>query len=157
MRREAAFDLHNRLGLLGGKDSSRVQGIRERIKLGDPINLSRNTLFVATKNGDAVGSVIVSTHPPGFWKQSFWREPKARGLGVFHLVVFPDFQRQGIGRFLMTCVELLAAERGIPYVRLDAFEANPESNGFYRAIGYDERITIDLRGCGLVMYEKGAL
>ncbi len=57
----------------------------------------------------------------------------------------------------MEGVEALARSHGIAYVRLDAYSANPISTGFYWAIGYDERVTINLRGCGLVLFEKRVL
>ena len=69
-------------------------------------------------------------------------------------MVLPERQRQGVGSFLMAEVEQLAQEHGLPFVRLDAYERNPISNGFYQAIGYSKRAVINLRGTGLVLYEK---
>jgi ribosomal protein S18 acetylase RimI-like enzyme len=54
----------------------------------------------------------------------------------------------------MESIEELARSHGIPFVRLDAFTTNPFSNAFYRSIGYQKRIDIDLRGTGLTLYEK---
>jgi len=154
MRAESRVDLHAKYGLGQGSGLSRLSSIRERIAAADPQELRRSTIYCATREGQPVGSVVVSTFPPGFWKRSFWTEPKAPGLGVFNLVVFPGLQRQGIGRFLMEGVERLGAEHGIPFVRLDAYVVNPVSTTFYRAIGYEERATINLRGCGLILFEK---
>jgi GNAT superfamily N-acetyltransferase len=154
MRIGSNVDLAARIGLGSGSTVSRIASIRERIDCGDPVVLRKLTLYCALVGDQVVGSVAVSTFPPGFWKRQFWREPKAMGLGVFGLVVFPHLQGHGYGRFLMTGVESLARSHGIRYVRLDAYSANPLSNGFYRAIGYEERAMIDLRGTGLVLYEK---
>jgi ribosomal protein S18 acetylase RimI-like enzyme len=154
MRSESATHLTETLGIGHWTGFSRLPGIRERIKLADPETLSRSTIYVACLNGQVAASVVVSTFPPGFWKRSYWREPKAPGLGVFNLVVFPSLQRRGLGRFAMEAVEELARNHGLRYVRLDAYETNPISNAFYQGIGYDLRATINLRGCGLVLYEK---
>jgi ribosomal protein S18 acetylase RimI-like enzyme len=54
----------------------------------------------------------------------------------------------------MEGVEQLARERGIGWVRLDAYSENPISTAFYRAIGYEERAVIDVRGVELVLFEK---
>src|SRR5579862_3530891 len=107
MRRASSEHLVATLGPGPWRGVSRLQGIRERIKLGDPEKLRHNTLYVARRDERVVGSVVVSTFPPGFWKRSYWTEPKAIGLGVFNLVVWPELQRQGIGRYLMEQIEAL--------------------------------------------------
>ena len=154
MRNASAIDLTHRIGIGHWSGRSRIQSIRERIALGDPKTLRHGTLYVAIGGAEVVGSVVVSTFPPAFWKRNLWNEPRAAGLGVFALVVLPQFQRLGIGRFLMEGVELLAQEREIRYVRLDAYALNPISTAFYRRIGYEDRGEIDLRGVRLVLFEK---
>ncbi len=134
-----------------------VGSIRERIRDADVETLRRSTLFVLSDGDDTLGSVIVSTYSPGFWKQMYWQEGRAHALGVFNLVVHPDVQSQGLGKRVMNEVERLAQAHSLAYVRLDAYAFNPYSVGFYRAIGYDERAQIDLRGCDLVLFEKRVL
>lgn len=154
MRNAASEDLTARLGEGPWTGKSRVASIRDRIEQGDPANLRYRTLYVACRASEAVGSVIVSTFPIGFWKKEYWRDPKAVGLGVYSLTVHPEHQRQGVGRFLMESVESLARDHQIAYVRLDAFSANPISTAFYRTLGYDEQREIDLRGTKLTLFEK---
>jgi ribosomal protein S18 acetylase RimI-like enzyme len=154
MRTASAADLAEKLGDGHWSGSTKLASVRERIKGADLDVLRRTTLFVACRDGEVVGSVTVSTFPPGFWRQSYWRSGKEAGLGVFNLVVPPALQRQGIGRFMMREIERLATERGIRFIRLDAYSANPFSTAFYRAIGYEERAVIDLRGVGLVLFEN---
>ncbi len=154
MRIESAADLSAKLGDGPWSGSTKIASIRERIKCADTVALRATTLFVALDDDLVVGAVAVSTYPPGFWKQQYWNSGREVGLGVFGLVVPPSLQRKGIGRFLMQGIEELARSHGIRYIRLDAFSANPNSNGFYRAIGYEERAVIDLRGVGLVLFEK---
>lgn len=154
MRNAAAEDLTARLGEGPWQGKSRVASIRDRIEQGDPEILRYRTLYVACREGEAVGSVIVSTFPIGVWKKEYWRDPKAVGLGVYSLTVHPEQQGQGVGRFLMESVENLAREHEIAYVRLDAFAANPISTAFYRKLGYEERREIDLRGTKLILFEK---
>ncbi|MBS1713094.1 MAG: GNAT family N-acetyltransferase [Armatimonadetes bacterium] len=156
MRVAAGERLTERLGPGNWAGTALVPSIKERIRSADP-TLHRSTLFVAVEEGRALASVALSTFAPGFWKKSLWSEPGASALGVFALVVHPDVQRQGLGRFVMAQVEGVARGRGIPFVRLDAYSANPGSNAFYEALGYDRRAVIDLRGTGLVLYEKRVL
>ena len=154
MRQASSDDLTEKLGPNHWTIVSRLPSIRERISEADPEKLRRSTLYVACQGGEAVGSVVVGTWPPGFWKRSLWEDGKSLGLGVFNLVVHPAKQRQGIGRFLMEGVERLAQDRGIPCVRLDAYALNPFSTAFYRDVGYTERGVIDVRTVGLILFEK---
>ena len=154
LRNSSDSDLATKLGLPYAGDRTRLHSIKERIRLADTEFLRKTTLFVARCDGEVLGSVAVSTWPPGFWKKSYWEEPGSGALGVFGLMVLPERQRQGVGSFLMAEVEQLAQEHGLPFVRLDAYERNPISNGFYQAIGYSKRAVINLRGTGLVLYEK---
>ena len=134
--------------------TTKIQAIRERIRGADSENLRAQTLYVACRGGEALGSVVVSTFLPSFLKGNLWRDPKASALGVFNLVVHPTHQRKGVGRVLMSGVESLASNHGIPFIRLDAFENSPVATAFYRAIDYDERATINLRSTRLVLFEK---
>jgi GNAT superfamily N-acetyltransferase len=120
----------------------------------DPERLTRKSLFAAVSGDQAVGSVALSKFLPSFWKKNLWRDPGAIAVGVFDLVVHPDHQAKGVGRFLMLEVEHLAPSYGCSTVRLDAFAENPLSLGFYRHIGYDDRGVIDLRGCSLRLFER---
>jgi len=154
MRRMSAIDLTEKLGAGHWSGFTRIESIRERIACADTENLRKMTLYVASQSGEAVGSVAVTTFPPGFWRRSYWHEPKATALGVFNLVIPPSRQRQGIGTFLMNGVENLASAHSIPFIRLDAYSENPISTSFYRAIGYEERGRINVRTVGLVLFEK---
>ena len=154
MRIASAADLTAKLGSGPWSGVTKLASIRERIKCADPENLRRTTLYVACQGGIVVGAVAASTFPPGFWRRSYWSAGKEVGLGVFGLVVPPELQRQGIGRFLMNSVEQLAREHQIGFVRLDAFLLNPFSVAFYQAVGYNKRVEIDLRGTGLILFEK---
>ncbi|MEI7984035.1 MAG: GNAT family N-acetyltransferase [Armatimonadota bacterium] len=154
MRSASAAELTSKLGSGPWNGSTQLASVRERINCADPEILRRATLFVALMQGLPVGSVVVSTYSPGFWKKQYWQIGNSGCLAVFNLVVLPKYQRQGIGSFLMKSVEELARTHEIAYVRLDAFKENPISTGFFRSIGYDERAVIDLRGTGLVLFEK---
>ncbi len=154
IKQEISLDLTAKLGVGHWSKSGLLQSIRERIELGDPDQLRKKTLYAAISGEEVVGVIAVSTWPPGFWKRSLWSEPQSPGLGVFDLCVSPALQRQGIGRFLMESTEQLARTRSILFVRLDAYVDNPYSTAFYRHIGYQERGLVDVRGVGLVLFEK---
>lgn len=154
MRRLAAQDLTARFGQGHWSGESKLAGIRERIKLGDEETLRPSTLFVLRKDRLAVASLVLSRHMPSFWKASYWKEPKAIAVGVTNLVVHPQYQRQGLGRLIMDGAEKHSRDRRIEFMRLDAYTDNPISTNFYRALGYDERIAIDLRGTKLTLFEK---
>ena len=150
----SSLDLDSKLGPGYWSHPTKLGSVKERIQLGDPDKLRRKTIYVACDGGIVVGSVSVASFLPSFWKASYWSDPKARALGVFDLVVPPERQKQGIGRFLMSSVEQLAREHGFEYVRLDAYSENPNSVSFYRAIGYENSIEISVRGCPIQLFER---
>lgn len=156
MRIASGAKLAHDLGPGKWSGTTRLPAVRERIRGADPQNLRAQTIYVCCRDGEALGSVVVSTFLPSFLKGKLWRQPKASALGVFNLVVHPAHQRQGLGRLLMAGVEELAGSHGIPFIRLDAFEASPGATAFYRALGYDERATVTLRTTRLVLFEKAA-
>ena len=90
MRIASAADLTKKLGPGYWSGSTKISSIRERIKCADPEKLRATTLYVACRNGELVGSITVSTYPPGFWRRAYWQSGKEPGLGVFNLVVFPN-------------------------------------------------------------------
>lgn len=103
---------------------------------------------------EPIATFTVGEKLPRFWPRTIWSVPEAEALGVFSLAVLPSHQRQGIGTWIMRVIEELARQQNCPFVRLDAYEANPHSVAFYRQLGYDERGPIVVLGTALLCFEK---
>lgn len=67
--------------------------------------------------------------------------PLQRWVEVHRLAVLPSHAGRGLGRLLMQAVEAYARDAlGVPaVVELEVRAAQPESEGFYRALGYENR------------------
>ena len=149
----AALELSLELGPgYWGKRAS-PRRTRERLIESDP-GLLEKGWFVATLGDRVVGVMALATRPFRAWKKQLWARPDQPALGVFDVAVDPAVQGRGIGRALMEFAEARAAAMGLPWVRLDAFAANPGSNAFYRRIGYVARGTVRAADIELVLYEK---
>jgi GNAT superfamily N-acetyltransferase len=127
--------------------------MRERIEDSDPAMLEK-AWFVGEDASGVVAVIALATRPFRSWKKQLWARPDQPALGVFDLSVHPLVWRQGVGRALMRFAERMARTRGLPWVRLDAFADNPDSNAFYRRIGYDERGQVSAGGVPLILYER---
>jgi GNAT superfamily N-acetyltransferase len=69
-----------------------------------------------------------------------------RPLYLTGMAVHPDFQRQGVGRFLLKEAEAQARAWPADAIRLDAFDAAAGAGGFYAKCGFREvgRVTYKL-------------
>jgi GNAT superfamily N-acetyltransferase len=127
--------------------------MRERIDDSDPA-LIEKAWFVACERGEVLGVIALATRPFRLWKRALWACPDEPALGVFDLAVHPHDWRRGVGRALMRFAERTARARGLGWVRLDAFAANPWSNAFYDGIGYDRRGEVSAGGVPLILWER---
>jgi len=57
-------------------------------------------------------------------------------LVIHRLATHPNRQGQGLAQQLMAFSEEYARANGYAAIRLDAYEANPHSQRFYRKMGY---------------------
>lgn len=57
---------------------------------------------------------------------------------ITNVAVRPDFQRQGIGRAILTALLSEAKARGIESVFLEVRESNAPARGLYRSAGFSE-------------------
>jgi GNAT superfamily N-acetyltransferase len=126
---------------------------RERIADSDPAMIEK-AWFVAEDETGVIAVIALATRPFRSWKKQLWARPDQPALGVFDLAVHPIAWRRGVGRALMRFAERTARARGLAWVRLDAFAENPDSNAFYRGIGYDERGEVSAGGVPLILYER---
>jgi len=63
------------------------------------------------------------------WDQGY----EIPSLGI---VIHPDLQRQGNGRFLMNYLRLAAQQRGVKKIRLRVDQNNASAVSLYRSLGY---------------------
>jgi ribosomal protein S18 acetylase RimI-like enzyme len=110
--------------------------------------------FVVSLSGIAVATVAVSMTAQKFWPRRCWERPGAPALCVYALAVAPHYQRRGVGAWTMRAVEAMAQQRGLVYVRLDAYAQDSRSNAFYRSLGYKLRATVTVNSVPLNCFEK---
>ena len=58
------------------------------------------------------------------------------GLNILGLAVLPDFQGKGIGKKLMSQLELKAKSDSLAFIRLNSASTRLEAHKFYENIGY---------------------
>ena len=91
---------------------------------------SKNAIFLAFVNGDAVGFVRVSEREGCFWAEE--------------LYVKPTYRRMGIGKSLMKTAEQYVQEKGENYIYAMVSPQNRSALLFLERLGYDILNTIEL-------------
>lgn len=84
-------------------------------------------VYVAAESEKVVGFVQAELYQAVYFKD---------GLNILGLAVLPAYQGRGIGRQLMTVVELLAKANRLSFIRLNSAEYRHEAHAFYEGVGY---------------------
>ncbi|XP_063991582.1 N-alpha-acetyltransferase 40 [Diachasmimorpha longicaudata] len=136
------FDLQcSKVGDLPGETLSWVFGIMERnmksmyekSKWGWNTSSKRNELtdplawYLTARAGD---ELVAFSH------FRYDLDDKVEVLYCYELQLEEKVRRKGLGRFMMKCLEDLAADSCMKKVVLTVFKHNPEARSFYEALGY---------------------
>lgn len=120
-----AYAAHAAIGMNFTSSYQDHEETRRRIDVGES--------YVAEADGRVVGTIIL--RPPGIGSDcAYYEKP---GVGYFaQFAVDPDFQKQGIGSWLVEFVERRAVELNIPELALDTAEPATELIAWYNRRGY---------------------
>lgn len=99
--------------------------VKEKIK---SLNSNREKVFVACKSGIVAGYIHVEKY------DTLYFETMCNVLG---LAVKKEFQKNGIGKRLVTAAENWAKENGIKFMRVNSGITRVEAHKFYMHMGYE--------------------
>jgi len=105
------------VGLSGSDDS------KESIK--KFIERNPDTCFIAKNDDEIIGTIMAGSD--------------GRRGHIYHLMVKPEYRKQGIGRKLLEKAEEGLRKEGITKAFLVAFRENDIGNGFWEETGYKTR------------------
>ncbi len=80
--------------------------------------------------------------------------PSNTYLLIENIAIAPDYQKQGIGRWLMFFAEREAIRQGFAEIRLYTNERFVENLAFYAKLGYTEMYREDFKGLDVVHFHK---
>jgi GNAT superfamily N-acetyltransferase len=148
-----AEQLTARLGRGHWSRTAPLASVRRRLT---PLGIATSpmTLYVVCDDSEPVATIAYGSRSWRTWPRRAWRQPDAHALCVFDVAVAPDRQRQGIGRWTMLAAEEAAGQRGLAWVRLDAYSHDPVSGAFYRSLGYEDRGAMLVMGAAVTLFEK---
>lgn len=89
---------------------------------------------------DAAGNVVGYVCVLGLVPPDEPDEGKERFAFIADLYVVPAYRQRGVGRLLVADAERLGRALGAPRIELNVLAGNRAASGFYRAIGYTERV-----------------
>jgi GNAT superfamily N-acetyltransferase len=119
-------------------------------------DLAGGTLYRATRAGGGalIGALTLNQHQDPEYAEVPWQFGAPPIAVVHRLMVHPDVQRTGLGRFLMGFAERRAWELGFRTLRLDTLVANDRALALYRALGYREPGQVRFRKGLFTCFEK---
>ncbi|KAK8896329.1 N-alpha-acetyltransferase 40 [Tritrichomonas musculus] len=83
-----------------------------------------------------IATQVETNRPIGFIHIRFEMEYKETTCYVYELQIEDEFQRRGLGRFLMQAAEFIALKRKMESVMLTVFVDNVGSRAFYKKMNY---------------------
>ncbi|HLV81217.1 MAG TPA: GNAT family N-acetyltransferase [Chthonomonadaceae bacterium] len=113
-------------------------------------HLANDVCYVALKEGDVVGALVVNCTHPNYC----WPNPTQNAAYVHPFATKPAVRGQGVGALLLHRAEQYAVEQGKVYLRLDCYAEQPKLCAHYERCGFAPRgefFVGDWRG---MMYEK---
>lgn len=103
--------------------------------------------YICLDHDELLGALILSEDPEGYYEAGAWSAPLNRGeyLVIHALAVDPDFNRQGIGSFMVEECISVARRKGYRAIRLDIVPDNLPAARLYEKHGFVYVSTVDLR------------
>jgi GNAT superfamily N-acetyltransferase len=144
LRVRAANDLTQRFGKGFWSSAATEKGVLQAMKQGK--------VLIATKAGEIVGTLALSTKKPWAIDVSYFSKAKTP-IYLTSMAVDPALQKQGVGRALLAAAEETARDWVGHAIRLDAFDAEAGAGRFYEKCGYVERGRVVFRSVPLIYYE----
>ncbi|MCP8900680.1 GNAT family N-acetyltransferase [Gilvimarinus xylanilyticus] len=106
-------------------------------------------LFFLVVDNATVGVVFIQKTDPDFWP-----EITAMDTWFVHkLAILPANQGAGIGNLAMECIERVAKNNNIRWLRLDC-DDRPELHRFYRQLGFEFVDIKDMKAFKVARYQK---
>lgn len=109
-------------------------------------------ILLARNKGRIIGALRLATKKPWAIDTAYFTAAR-RPLYLTGMAVLPEFQRRGVGRFLMKEAEAQAHAWPADAIRLDAFDAGAGAGPFYAKCGYREVARVTYRNDPLVYFE----
>lgn len=119
-------------------------------------DIAADHLWVAEVYGHVAGVTALTNDQDPEYAEATW-DITQPAVVIHRLAVHPGFQGRGIAAALMQQAEIVASERGVPYVRLDTNTKNQATQKLLPKLGYRLCGEIDLRirpGLRFFCYEK---
>jgi ribosomal protein S18 acetylase RimI-like enzyme len=99
-------------------------------------DIEKNTLYVCKNKLQITGCISICTDKDEEYENVKWITEDFKNLYLHRLAVHPEYQKKGIGKFIMDFAEEYAKLNGFRSIRLDTFSQNKRNNRFYKSRQY---------------------
>jgi GNAT superfamily N-acetyltransferase len=112
----------------------------------------KSKVLIAKKDDAVVGTLCLQTKKPWAIDASYFTKV-IQPLYLVDMAVQPEWQRKGIGTFMLKEVKWHVGLWPSQAIRLDAYDAEPGAGEFYLKCGYNERGHVIYKGSRLIYFE----
>ena len=99
-------------------------------------DVEKKELFVYCNYEKVIACISLCNKMDDVYKPVNWITNNENNLYIHRLAVHPEFQKKGLGKYLMDFAENYAKDNGYISVRLDTFSENKRNLKFYESRGY---------------------
>ena len=99
-------------------------------------DVEKKELFVYCNYEKVIACISLCNKMDDVYKPVNWITNNENNLYIHRLAVHPEFQKKGLGKYLMDFAENYAKDNGYISVRLDTFSENKRNLKFYELRGY---------------------
>lgn len=130
------------------EDYPAIENIRQDIERGE--------LYYIGEGEEVWATITLNDKEETQYQDITWNCKTGKILVVHRLATHPAHQGKGLAQDLMTFAEDHARANNYAAIRLDAYEANPRSQRFYRKMGYAQTgyVKFDYQKLRCVAFEK---
>lgn len=95
-------------------------------------------MYICRKDGRTAGAVVLNHLPDRGYDGVAWQggDDYSKVFVVHKLAVHPDFMHRGIGAYVLSCAEKVAAKENVTSLRLAVVKGNEPAENLYERCGY---------------------
>lgn len=112
----------------------------------------KSKLLVAKNGNEVLGTLVLATKKPWAIDTNYFT-PVKQPLYLTGMAVHPQWQRKGIGSFMLKEIIAVATQWPAQAIRLDAYDHAAGAGAFYSKCGYTERGHVSYKGNPLIYFE----
>lgn len=117
-------------------------------------DIQKSQLYVGSIADEIVVIYVLNQECDEDYQKADWKYCTEPFYVIHRLCIDPKWQKQGIGKYTMQCIEEEVKKRGVFLIHMDTFTENPFALRLYENAGYQKTGFVEWRKGRFVFLEK---